>query len=259
MQANLYMPIWVYLLLGAIAAALVGLALYWQLIVAEGAYLGTRVVAWLYDQFAPHYDRVKQYDKTSDATMLAALVLRHLTASLADCTCGAMVLDVGTGTGRLPDALFGQQGFRGHVVALDASDGMLDLARAKLARYAGRITFLRRDAQQLPFDPHTFDAVTCLEALEFMRNWRDAVREMLRVLKPGGLLMLSNRIGPDAWKLPGRTLPTQALASWLRELGLQDVQCCPWLVDYDLITGIKGANVPAAQGLGSPEERPKHA
>jgi len=261
-QANLHMPTWVYLLLGAVAAALIGLVLYWQLVVAEGAYLGTRVVAWLYDRFAPHYDRVKQYDKTSDATMLAAPVLRHLADSLTGQNATAVILDVGTGTGRLPDALLGQERFSGHVIALDASGRMLDLARAKLARHAGRVTFLQHDAQRLPFNPHTFDAVACLEALEFMRNWRGAVREMLRVLKPGGLLMLSNRIGPDAWKLPGRALPTEAFADWLRALGLQDVRCCPWLVDYDLVTGVKQANIMAAQVPApecSREGRPKHA
>jgi ubiquinone/menaquinone biosynthesis C-methylase UbiE len=256
------MPVWVYLFLGTMAAALIGLVLYWQLVVAEGAYLGTRVVAWLYDRFAPHYDRVKQYDKMSDAIMLAAPILRHLATFMAGHAATAVVLDVGTGTGRLPDALLNQQRFRGHVIALDASAGMLDLARAKLAPYAGRVTFLQHDAQRLPFDPHTFDAVTCLEALEFMRDWRGAVREMLRVLKPGGLLMVSNRIGPDAWKLPGRALPTEAFADWLRELGLRDVQYHPWLVDYDLVTGVKQATIVAAQAPApgcSRQEKTNHA
>lgn len=230
------MPIWVYLLIGAVLAGLIGLMLYWQLIVAEGAYLGPRIVALLYDWFAPHYDHVKQFDKAGDALMLAVPIVKHLATSA---TPDALALDVATGTGRLPDVLLSQRRFRGRIVALDLSGRMLDLAQAKLAAYGDRVAFLRRDAQRLPFDADSFDVVTCLEALEFMRDWRGAVCEMLRVLKPGGLLMVSNRIGPDAWKLPGRTLPTAVFTVWLCELGLQDVQCHPWLVDYDLVTGIK--------------------
>jgi ubiquinone/menaquinone biosynthesis C-methylase UbiE len=100
---------------------------------------------------------------------------------------------------------------------------------------------MQRDAQQLPFEDGTFDAVMCVEALEFMRDGRAAVREMLRVLRPGGLLMLSNRIGPDAWKLPGRTVPTADFVSWLREIGVQHTESHTWLVDYDLVTGLKSA------------------
>ncbi|GIV84142.1 MAG: hypothetical protein KatS3mg052_1149 [Candidatus Roseilinea sp.] len=230
------MPIWAYFLIGAALAGLIGLALYWQLVVAEGAYLGPRVVALLYDRFAPHYDRVKQFDKAGDALMLAAPILKHLTASAVS---HAVVLDVATGTGRLPDALLAQRCFRGRIVALDLSKRMLDRAQAKLAAYGDRVAFLRRDAQRLPFDADAFDVVTCLEALEFMRDQRAAIREMWRVLKPGGLLLVSNRIGPDAWKLPGRTLPTAAFVVRLRALGFQDVRSRPWLVDYDLVTGIK--------------------
>lgn len=230
------MPVWVYFLIGAALVGGIALVLYWQIVVAEGAYLGPRVVALLYDRFAPHYDRVKQFDKAGDALMLAAPVLRHLAASDA---ATPLVLDVATGTGRLPDALLTQRRFRGHIVALDLSGRMLGIAQAKLAAHAGRITFVQHDAQHLPFDAGMFDVVTCLEALEFMRDPRGALREMARVLRPGGLLMVSNRIGPDAWKLPGRTLPTPTFVAWLREIGLSDVRHSPWLVDYDLVTGVK--------------------
>lgn len=234
----------IVIVLGVILVLFVAGILYWQLVVAEGAYLGTRVVALLYDWFAPRYDGVKQYDKTTDAVMLALPVMQHLRTHphpqpLSQRERGARVLDVATGTGRMPDVLLAQPRFKGHIVAIDASAKMLGRAHAKLARYSERITFMQHDAQSLPFDDASFDAVTCLEALEFMRDWRQAVREMLRVLRPGGLLMVSNRIGPDAWKLPGRSLRTDEFSTWLREIGLPDAHAQSWLVDYDLIIGVK--------------------
>lgn len=236
------LPEWATPLLALAAAAaliaVIGAVAYWQLVVAEGAYLGTRVVALLYDWFAPRYDRVKQYDKAADAIMLAGPILRHLAANHRR---DGTVLDVATGTGRLPEALLAQPRFTGSIVAIDASSRMLDLAERKLAAHAraGRIEFMRRDAQQLPFADGAFDAATCLEALEFMRDWRAALDEMMRVLRPGGLLMVSNRIGPDAWKLPGRAIPTAEFIDWLRQAGLQYATRQEWLVDYDLVIGIK--------------------
>jgi len=232
----------IWIALGVLGVVVVAGVLYWQLVVAEGAYLGTRVVALLYDWFAPRYDGVKQYDKTTDALMLALPVMQHLSAHRGHSAAPSgrgQVLDVATGTGRLPEALLSQPRFRGHVTAVDASAKMLDLARAKLGRYGARITFMQRDAQSLPFDDASFDVVTCFEALEFMRDWRRAVHEMLRVLRPGGLLMLSNRIGPDAWKLPGRSLRTAEFLAWLGEIGVADAHAQAWLVDYDLMIGIK--------------------
>lgn len=227
--------------------ALAGLFVYWQLVVAEGAYLGTRVVALLYDWFAPRYDRVKQYDKAEDALLLAEPILRHLRNSPHPQPLppsgwrGVNVLDVATGTGRLPDALLLQPKFTGHIVALDASAGMLALAKEKLGQHGERIEFIQHDAHTLPYPDASFDVVTCLEALEFMRDGRSAVHEMLRVLKPGGLLMLSNRIGPDVWKLPGRVVSTPAFCDWLRDAGVKRVERRAWLVDYDLVTGIKSS------------------
>jgi ubiquinone/menaquinone biosynthesis C-methylase UbiE len=222
-----------------IAVAAIGIFLYWQLAVAEGAYLGRRVVALLYDWFAPRYDRVKDFDPASDAVMLALPIMQHLARQPREMRESAALLDVATGTGRLPHTLLTQTRFRGRVVALDLSSRMLARAQAKLAAHADRITWLQHDAQQLPFDDGAFEVVTCLEALEFFPQPMQAVREMARVLKRGGLLMVSNRIGPDAWKLPGRALPTPGFAEQLRATGLTQIEVQRWLVDYDLVLAVK--------------------
>jgi ubiquinone/menaquinone biosynthesis C-methylase UbiE len=221
---------------GALVVLILGALLYWQLVVAEGAYLGRRIVILLYDWFAPRYDRVKGFQPQLDAYMLSAPILKH---ALRHEIARPEVLDVATGTGRLPQALLAARNFKGHITALDLSAHMLAQAQAKLAHQSERITWLRHDAQQLPFPAQSFDVVTCLESLEFFPRPLEAVREMVRVLRPGGLLLISNRIGPDAWKLPGRATSSPALAATLTQLGLHEVQVETWLVDYDLLRAIK--------------------
>ncbi len=222
------------LLLVGVALALLGLLgviLYWQFIVAEGAYLGKRVVVLLYDRFAFRYDEVKEFNPLSDAILLAGPIVRHAPAG--------RVLDIATGTGRLPCALFAQPGFSGYVSALDASAGMLVVAKHKLSAYSNRIDWHHRSAVPLPFAAEQFDAVACLEALEFLPNGDVALREMWRVLRPGGLLLVSNRIGPDAWKLPGRAPPTPVFLERLHACGFTAAEAEDWLVDYDLVRAKK--------------------
>ena len=227
-------PAWIVSIL-LLVLALAGF-LYWQLVVAEGAYLGRRIVALLYDWFAPRYDQVKEYDPDYEAFALALPVLEH---------CGvdqpAHVLDVASGTGRLPAALFAQPRFAGQFTALDASARMLAVAKTKLAPHAMRIRFMHAPAVPLPFDSADFEVVSCLEALEFFPDPDAAIREMLRVLKPGGLLMITNRIGPDAWKLPGLARPSLAVSDDLSRHGCLHVRIEAWLTDYDLIFAIKPA------------------
>lgn len=269
----------VFLLIGAvILIAVIAIVAYWQLVVTEGAYLGRPIVALMYDWFAPRYDKVKEFDPANDAIMLAEPILSHLaetddgrrgtgdgrsvlsppspvsatvplrpgfrapTSSLQN----PVILDVATGTGRLPTALLLQPAFRGHIVAIDASDKMLEVGRRKLAAYAERIEWLHADAQHLDFPDNSFDVVTSLEALEFFPSPDLATQEMIRVLKPNGLLMISNRVGPDAWKFPGRVNITAVFCEQLKRWGMAEIEPQLWLVDYDLVTCVKaGEAVPA--------------
>ena len=228
------MMVWI---IGAvIAIALLSLIIYWQLAIAEGAYLGSRVVTLLYDWYAPRYDDVKQFASELDTVMLAVPIMSHLSRAAPT---EPLILDIATGTGRLPQLLFAQRRFNGHIIALDLSERMLAIAQAKLAEHAQSITWARRDAQHLPCDDNTVDVATCLEALEFFPNPQRVLEEIMRVLKPGGLLLISNRIGPDAWKMPGRTQPTSAFVARLQHLGLHEIQADQWLVDYDIVRATK--------------------
>ncbi|MDH4208368.1 MAG: hypothetical protein OEV76_05805, partial [Anaerolineae bacterium] len=90
-------------------AAAAGVA-YWLVVLTEGAYLGSRAVRFLYDWGAASYDRVKQFDPVDDAQSLALPLLRELRGVERP-----LVLDVATGTGRLPRALRRNLGFQGRI------------------------------------------------------------------------------------------------------------------------------------------------
>ena len=219
-------------LLGGLA--LLAALLYWQFILTEGVYLGRRVVVWLYDLGAKTYDGVKGYDADDEAYYLGEPLAGRLAGQPQ-----ARVLDVATGTGRLPLALFQQPQFEGVVVGLDASKGMLEQASAKLADYWARVALVHHDATRLPFPDDYFDAVTCLEALEFLPDPAVSLAEMVRVLKPGAPLLITNRVGTDRLFFPGRTTSTAAFARRLADLGLTEVERQPWMTYYDLVWAAK--------------------
>ena len=204
--------------------------LYWQLIIAEGTHLGERVVVALYDRFAPRYDRVKHFDPQVETDTLAL----PLTIALADVEA-PRVLDVAGGTGRLARTLLPQLAFDGDVTVLDLSRPMLRQGRPPAAPWPGRVHWLQAPAAALPFAAATFDAVTCLEALEFLPSARAALAECVRVLRPGGVLVVTNRIGFDAWLMPGKTFSRAAFQRLLGELPLEAVEAQRWQVEYDLV------------------------
>jgi len=234
---------WIVLVLGLLGLVLLGLLLYWQLIVAEGTYLGSRVVTLLYDWSARVYERIKQYDVGDEQWFLGLPLARALELIPAP-----LVFDVATGTGRLPRALLRQPDFDGRVIGLDRSRRMLREAVHRTAQFADRLTYVWQDAQRLPFEDDTFDAVTCLEALEFMPNPRAVLAELVRTLRPGGVLLVTNRIGRDAALLPGRAFPRNEFEQVLREFPLEEVKVRPWQVDYDLAWAVK-AGEPRGGGI----------
>ena len=223
-------------------AALLALALvwlvWWLLVASEGVYLGRRAVVWLYDRFARRYDDTKNFQPLYEQVLLARPLLDELAGQRAP-----MVLDVATGTARLPLALLEEPDFQGRIVAADLSRGMLEVAARKLRGQEQRCLLLRCPAASLPFEDGSFDAVTCLEALEFMVRPGTVLAEMLRVLRPGGLLFISNRINTRL--MPGKTWDREQLARLLREHGAGTMRCEAWQVDYERVFARKrGAGTP---------------
>ncbi|MGD8627401.1 MAG: methyltransferase domain-containing protein [Anaerolineae bacterium] len=237
--------IWAWLALAAAGA----LGFYWLFVIAEGTYLGSRVVAWTYDLVAGRYDAIKQFNPLDESWFVAGPLLRAVAGVERP-----LILDVATGTGRLPQALlrsqFGAGG--GQIVGLDLSRGMLRQARAKLQGGGEGVSLVWQDAGRLPFDDGAFDAVTCLESLEFMPRPRAVLAEMVRVLAPGGVLLLTNRVGREARLLPGRAIPRPAFEETLAGLSLREIEVRRWQVNYDLAIARKEGTAQRA-GAGGVE------
>jgi len=210
----------------------IGLFLYWAIWVAEGLYFGKEAVRWLYDVGAGSYDGVKEYDDLHEATFIGNPLFSRLEE---DFGATSLTLDVATGTGRLPLALLQIPFYEGTVIGIDYSRKMLREAARKSAEYAGRVIFLHHPAVPLPFADATFDALTCLEALEFLPDRHAALQEMGRVLRPGGWFITSNRIGNDARLLLGHTDSPEAFEARLEGLGFVEINTRPWQEIYDLI------------------------
>jgi len=101
-------------------------------------------------------------------------------------------LDLGCGTGNYTLEL-GRRGF--DVVGLDASEKMVEIARRKGARC------LVGDAYSLPFPDESFDLVVSITMFEFIHRPDVVVREIRRVLKPGGEVIIGTMNGRSAWFL----------------------------------------------------------
>ncbi len=222
----------------AIAAVVLALAAiaYWLLITTEGTYLGTRVVVLLYDWTASRYDTIKSFGFVDEARFVGIPL-----AEILEGIPGARALDVATGTGRVPLALRAAGALDATLIGVDHSLRMLRQAQAVLdeLKPAQRATLIRGDAHSLMFKEASFDTVSCLEALEFMRDPQQVVREMARVLKPGGTLLVSNRVGRDAWLFPGRHCRRGRLEALLAKEGFTEIDSRRWQVDYDLIWATK--------------------
>ena len=100
---------------------------------------------------------------------------------------GERVLDIACGTGLVTFPAAKAVAPHGAVVGVDISDEMVALLRsAAQAQELGHVTAERSDAEQLSFPDASFDVVMCALGLMYVADSAAAVREMLRVLRPGG-------------------------------------------------------------------------
>jgi demethylmenaquinone methyltransferase/2-methoxy-6-polyprenyl-1,4-benzoquinol methylase len=136
-------------------------------------------------QVAEMFDGVaKNYDKANDLLSFgSARIWRKKVAKLVNSQPGQKILDLAAGTGSSSIA-FVRDGVK--VVAADFSRGMLEEGK----RRHPELEFVFADAAELPFSDKEFDTVTISFGIRNVEKTEVALREMLRVLKPGGKLVV---------------------------------------------------------------------
>jgi len=105
---------------------------------------------------------------------------------------GDTVLDLAGGTGDLAAKFTRLVGPQGKVILSDINESMLEQGRERLTNMgiAGNIDYIQADAEDLPFEDNTFDLVTMAFGLRNVTEKKNALKSILRCLKPGGKLMV---------------------------------------------------------------------
>jgi len=124
---------------------------------------------------------------------------------------GARVLDVACGTGVVTRLLPPRVGPTGRIAGLDLNPGMLAAARASAAGVP--IEWLEGSAQAMPLPDGAFDFVFCQQGLQFFPDKAAALREMHRVLAPGGRLFVA--VWKSSAHCPGFAAMERALAKYV--------------------------------------------
>src|SRR5215218_7564346 len=116
---------------------------------------------------------------------------RERAADLTELAPGGAALDVCCGTGDLALELASRVGAEGTVVGCDFSERMLDLARGKASRRdASNVRFEWADALDLPYPDGSFDAATVGFGARNLADLDRGLRELARVVRPGGRLVI---------------------------------------------------------------------
>ena len=127
-----------------------------------------------------------------------------------DVRSGERALDVACGTGAVVRALVGRVGPEGEVVGVDLNPAMLAVAQSL---GLARAEFRQADATALPFEDAEFDLAVCQQGLQFVPEPELAVRELLRVLRPGG------RVGVACWNGPAENPVAASILAAAEALG----------------------------------------
>ena len=119
--------------------------------------------------------------------------------ALAQLIPGERVLDVACGTGLVARLAAPAVGTTGRVIGLDLNAGMLDVARSLTPPAGAPITWIQSSAMRMDVPSGSIDVVFCQQGLQFFPDRLAALREMRRVLTPGGRLLLSVWKGMNAY------------------------------------------------------------
>ena len=163
---------------------------------------GSRVAPSLFAPLGPTYDRYARLLSLGQDPRWRRFLVARL-----DLPPAARVLDVATGTGAVALELVRQHGCS--VVGIDRSAEMLAIARARIGArgLASKIELHEGRAEALPFDTASFDALTVTYLLRYVDDPAATIRELARVLRPGGTVAMlefgipQRRLARALWEL----------------------------------------------------------
>ena len=175
----------------------------------------SREIRDMFGAIAPGYDRANQ---------ILSFGIHHRwrkrTVCLSGIRSGQSVCDCATGTGDLALAFKKTVGDAGLVVGVDFAQEMIEEAQAKSRQLGVTIDYRVADIAELPFDDHSFDVASIGFGIRNVDDPLGALREMARVVRPGGRVVVLEFGQPDGaifgplyrW-YSGRVIPT--IGGWL--------------------------------------------
>lgn len=114
---------------------------------------------------------------------------RERTLEVISPQSGERIIDVGCGPGLLAYELAAAVGNKGRIIGVDTSAPMIALAERRCADLP-QVEFVECDATNLTIDDESADVVTCIQVLLYVADVENALKEMFRVLKPGGRVII---------------------------------------------------------------------
>jgi len=134
-----------------------------------------------------------KYDLMNDVMSLGShRLMKQFAVELTVARKGHVILDLAGGTGDLTKRLVPLVGDGGHVILCDINQSMLAQGRDRLLDegIANNVTYLQADAEQLPMPDNTVNSITMAFGLRNVTRKEIALASMLRILKPGGRLVV---------------------------------------------------------------------
>lgn len=143
-------------------------------------------VTSMFDKIAPYYDYLNRFLSLGIDT-----TWRKKAIKLLKPYDNNQMLDIATGTGDLALEAVRQLDVD-HVVGLDISEGMLEIGRKKISKkkLSDKISMVNGDSENLHFEDEKFNTVMAAFGVRNFENLEKGLKEMFRVIKPGGHLMI---------------------------------------------------------------------